>query len=131
MATVCWQRNGVTSTKGPAARLLHLQALHQRHHCYVPLFDHIPGTANTMSDNWSRLWEITDSILLARFNHVYPQIPTWHLYQLHMPMCFTLTLALLTDESGQALPTDVSRSWTNIGSVGMHYVWSTILNHTF
>jgi hypothetical protein len=37
--TMYWQRKGATSTTGPASRLLRLQALHQRHHRYVPLFD--------------------------------------------------------------------------------------------
>jgi hypothetical protein len=43
LATVWWQRKGATSSSGPAARLLRLQALHQRHYRYIPLFDYIGG----------------------------------------------------------------------------------------
>jgi hypothetical protein len=41
LATMYWPRKGATYTTGPAPRLLRLQALHQRHHRYVPLFDYI------------------------------------------------------------------------------------------
>jgi hypothetical protein len=41
-ATVCWQRKGSATTTGPAAYLLRLQALHQRHYGYAPLHDYIP-----------------------------------------------------------------------------------------
>jgi hypothetical protein len=54
LATMYWQSKGDTSTMGPASRLLRLQALHKRHHRYVPLFDYIPGEANAMSDDCSR-----------------------------------------------------------------------------
>jgi hypothetical protein len=42
LATMYWQRKGATSNMGPASCLLRLQALHQRHQRYVPLFDYIP-----------------------------------------------------------------------------------------
>jgi hypothetical protein len=54
MATVWWKRKGTASATGPSARLLRLQALQQRHHCYIPLFDYIPGTASDMVDDCSR-----------------------------------------------------------------------------
>jgi hypothetical protein len=73
IATVWWQKKAATSTTGPAARLLHLQALHQSHHHYVPTFDNIPGPTNAMSDDCSPLWNLIDSQLLANFNLVYPQ----------------------------------------------------------
>jgi hypothetical protein len=67
---VWWQRKGTASTTGPAARLLCLQALHQRHHSYIPLFGYIPGV---MSDDCSQRWDLSDSQLLAYFNIIYPQ----------------------------------------------------------
>ena len=43
MAAVFWQRKGVTTTMGPPAYLLRLQALHQSQFCYVPKHSYIPG----------------------------------------------------------------------------------------
>ena len=41
--TIAWQRKGsVTSISAPM-KLLRLQAIHQRHHCYVPRHDFIAG----------------------------------------------------------------------------------------
>jgi hypothetical protein len=73
VATVWWQRNGATSTKGLAVHLLRLQAPHQHHHRYATTFDCIPGPANAMADDGSRLWNLADSQLLAHFNLIYPQ----------------------------------------------------------
>jgi hypothetical protein len=67
IATVWWQRKGATSSSGPTARLLRLQALHQHHYRYIPLFDYIGGEANAMADDCSRLWHLSDSQLLAHF----------------------------------------------------------------
>jgi hypothetical protein len=50
VATIWWKRKGSTSSSGPTARLLRLQALHQRHYRYVPLLDYIGGEANAMAD---------------------------------------------------------------------------------
>jgi hypothetical protein len=52
---VDWQRKGSTTTTKAQAVLLHLQAIHQWHHCYCPFFSHIPGIVNTMVDNASCL----------------------------------------------------------------------------
>jgi hypothetical protein len=56
-----------------SARLLRLQALHQRHYRFVPLFDYISGEANVMADACNRLWHLSDSQLLAHFSLHYPQ----------------------------------------------------------
>jgi hypothetical protein len=91
VATVWWQLKGATYTTGPAARLLRLQTLHQRHHRYVPTFDYIPGPASAMADDCIRLWNLTDSQLLVHFNLVYPQNRPWRLCQLQKPMRCALT----------------------------------------
>eukprot|EP00536_Pseudo-nitzschia_multiseries_P004927 jgi/Psemu1/11292/gm1.11292_g len=49
-AAVYWQQKGATTTTGPAAYLLRIQALHQRLHQYVPLRDYIPGPVNRPAD---------------------------------------------------------------------------------
>jgi hypothetical protein len=76
-ATVAWQRKGAASTTGPVAYLLQIRALHQRHHRYVLLHDFIPGMANVMADDCSRLFNLTDSQLLSHFNSSFPQTRPW------------------------------------------------------
>ena len=65
IANVYWLRKGSTTTTGPAAYLLRLQAHHQRFHRYLSLHDYIPGPANDMADICSRAWHLTDSQLLV------------------------------------------------------------------
>ena len=54
IANVYWLQKGSTTTTGPAAYLLRLQACHQRFRCYCSLHDYIPGPANDMADICSR-----------------------------------------------------------------------------
>jgi hypothetical protein len=71
---LAWQRKGSTTTTGPAAYLLHCQALHQRHHRYQKVLAHIPGTDNTMADDYSCLWRLDDqALVLTHFDSTYPQ----------------------------------------------------------
>jgi hypothetical protein len=71
-ATLFWQRKGSTTTTGAPAYLLRAQALHQRHHRYVPRHDFIPGHANSMSDDASRLHHLSNAAFLEHFNRSYP-----------------------------------------------------------
>jgi hypothetical protein len=82
MATVRWQRKGPTSSSGPTARLLRLQALHQQHNHFVPLFDYIFGKANAMTYACIRLWHLSDTPLLAYFELNFPQNRPWKSCQL-------------------------------------------------
>jgi len=79
---------------GAVAYLLQLQALHQRHHCYMMTYDHIPGHLNTMADDCSRLWHLTDKQLLTHFHLHYPQAAGWKLCQLPSRMQSALISAL-------------------------------------
>jgi hypothetical protein len=45
-----WHQKGVTLSIGLTVQLLRLQALHQRHYCYAPLFDYIIGESNALAD---------------------------------------------------------------------------------
>jgi hypothetical protein len=103
VATVWWQRKWATSSSGPAARLLRLQALHQHHYRYVPLFDYIGGETNAMADACSRLWHLSDSQLLAHFALHYPQSRPWTLCHLRKPMRCALISALSMNASGPEL----------------------------
>ncbi|MGH7974644.1 MAG: hypothetical protein ACREBR_03895, partial [bacterium] len=92
---VAWQSKGSTTTAGAAAYLLRLSRLHQRHHRYLARYDHIPGTANVMADDCSRLWHFSDSQLLSYFNTAYPQERSWTMCSLRPALASGLTSALL------------------------------------
>ena len=89
-----WQRKGSTTTLGPAAYILRLQALHQRHHRYLNQSDYIPGPANAMADDASRLWHLSDPAFLAHLNRTYPQNKPWKLCRLRPAMHSALIMAL-------------------------------------
>ena len=50
IAAVYWQHKGETTTLGPEAFLLRLQALHQIFYRYVPLRDYLRGSLDIMSN---------------------------------------------------------------------------------
>jgi hypothetical protein len=117
-ATVAWQRKGASSNVGPVAYLIRLQALHQRHHRYVPLHDFIPGTMNLMSDRASHLLHLSDTDLLLYFNSHFPQTRPWHLCQLRNKTRSTLISALSMKRSDLASLLNVPKQWTLIGDGG-------------
>ena len=91
---VSWHHKQSTTTTGPAAYLLRLNSIHQRHYRYVSKSGYIPGSANAMADDCSRLWHLTDSQLLAHFNSTYPQAQPWQIVQLRPEMLSSLISAL-------------------------------------
>ena len=97
--TLYWHRKGSTTTTGPAAYLLRLAALHQRHHRYLAQHDYIPGPSNVMADDCSRLWHLTDTQLLAHFESHYPQRQPWQLFPLREQMHSALISALFKRRS--------------------------------
>jgi hypothetical protein len=96
---VFWSRKGSTTTLKAPAYLLRLASLHQRFHRYCPEYSHIPGVANKMADDCSRLWHLSDSQLLAHFNVHYPQPLSWRMCHLSVKMNSALTLALSAQPS--------------------------------
>lgn len=126
--TRSWQRKGSTTTLGPAAYLLRLHALHQRHYRYLGLSDYIAGTANVMADDASRRWDLSDTALLAHFNLQYPQTKHWTLLHLRPAMLSALTMALqckrsvpaqFLPEHGQKIPpgfdgATIAKNWASI-----------------
>lgn len=89
-----WQRKGSKTTSGPTSYLLRLHSLHQRCHRYRSTIDYIPGPVNTMADDASRLWHLSDTAFLAHFNTCYPQHQPWQLLTLRPEMHLALTTAL-------------------------------------
>ena len=99
---VAWKGKGSTSTDGPAAYLLQTAALHRRHHRYRNEMNFIPGSLNTMADDCSRLWSLTNSQLIDHFNTHYPQPLTWKMSHLTNEMSSALTLNLQRKRSQPA-----------------------------
>jgi hypothetical protein len=126
VATVWWQRKGAVSSTGPTSRLLRLQALHQHHFLYVPLHEYIPGGANTISDDCSRLWALTDNQRLAHFNGSFPQSRPWRLCQLRRQTRCSLISALLMTASEPESPLNEQKQWKTIGRDGMRSAWSSM-----
>jgi hypothetical protein len=87
-------RKGSITSDGAAAYLLRINSLHQRHHRYLTLYDHIAGPANCMADDASRLFHLSDHAFLAHFHQHYPQAQPWQLCPLPPAMNFALTSAL-------------------------------------
>jgi hypothetical protein len=117
-----WQRKGSTTTTGPAAYLLRLQALHQRHHRYLPSTQYIPGPANAMADDCSRRWDLTDTELLTHFATRYPQTKSWRLCHLRRELLSSLTSALQKRRPDPEYMLPPKTNWTNLGKSGFNSV---------
>ena len=85
---VAWNHRGSVTTTGPAAYLLRLASLHQRHHRYQHVVTYLPGDQNLLADDASRFVTYSDTALLTHFDTAYPQIEPW---QLHHPNSETLS----------------------------------------
>lgn len=94
LATLYWTRRGSVTTTSPTATVLRQHALHQRFHRYVSVRDYIPGPENTMADDASRLFHLSDDAFLTYFNSTYPQALPWHLYHPSLPMLSSAICAL-------------------------------------
>jgi hypothetical protein len=122
-ATVAWQRKGAASTTGPVAYLLRLQALHQRHHRYVPLHDFIPGVANVMADDCSRLFNLTDSQFLSHFNSSFPQTWPWQMFPPREEMLSALTSTLSNKRHALGSLLNAPKQRIHIGCSGKSSLW--------
>jgi hypothetical protein len=133
MATVWWRTKGSTTTTGPTAYLLRLQAIHQRHHQYLPQQDFIPGKVNLMADLTTRSWDISDSALLSNFNLRFPHIQPWMICMLCMlrkEIDSAPTSALLTRRTKPESLLNDPKHKTSIGNDGMHSASKTVLTRS-
>lgn len=113
-----WQRKGSTTTAGPAAYLLRLQSLHQRHFRYVPRHDFLAGRLNRMSDDASRLWNLDDAAFLTHFASHYPQPQPWQLLQVREEMLSSVISALVRRPSSAASFLGLGKKLPDTGSCG-------------
>ena len=63
----------------PAAYLLRVASLQQRHHRHLPRLSYIPGPQNTLTDIASRRFDLTDSQLLTLLDRIALQIKPWQM----------------------------------------------------
>jgi hypothetical protein len=125
VATVMWNRKGSTTTEGPAAYLLRLQALHQRHYRYTSLHDFIPGHLNRLADEASRRFDLSDEQLTNHFNRHYPQPGSWRVCQLRPEMNSSLISALFKTRNAPELWTSDGVPPTSVGDCGWNSVERT------
>ena len=116
--TVAWLNKGSNSKAGPAATLLRLQAFHQRMHRYHPRHDYIPGPANVMADQCSRLWNLSDEELLTHFDKHFPQVQSWTQCRLQPATNSLLTSALLGKKQEEGWSSPVPKQRTKPGLFG-------------
>ena len=102
VATRAWHRKGSHTTFGPSAYLLRMLSLHQRFHRYRATIDYLPGPLNTLADDASRLWHLSDTALLSHFNSTYPQDKPWTLSTLRPAMHSQLITSLQCKRSEPA-----------------------------
>ena len=71
------ENKGAVSHDGPPSLLCNHGCTQQRalRYCHRGFF--LPGEANVMADDASRLQHLSDSALLAHFNQHYPQTKPW------------------------------------------------------
>ena len=69
--------------------------MHQRTHRYQQRNFFIPGEANGMADDCSRLWHLDDQELLDYFESTYPQSKPWRLCHLDAETAAAIHAALL------------------------------------
>ena len=102
-----------------AVCLLDVSALHQRHHHFLALTDHMPGVTNAIADDLSRLWHLTDSQLLAHLNSLYPQKQPWRIVNLRPEMLASVTTALRASRPQPQLHPSDPKTKTVIGASGL------------
>ena len=90
-------RKGAVSSAGAAAHLCNYACQHQRLHRYCQLGYYIPGPANNMADDASRLQHLTDEAFLSHFQQAYPQPLPWKMLTLPLEISSMLNSALLSN----------------------------------
>ena len=114
--SVSWSLKGSVSRDSPVAYLLRLLALHRRFYRFVSTVTHIAGDKNLMADDASRLWQLSDTELLAHFNSTYPQDRSWRLVALRPQMHSALISSLCKRRSTEGLFPPVQKQ-TKVASV--------------
>ena len=103
MPPVSRVRKGAVTSAGAAAYLCNWACTHQRAQRYHHIAFYIPGEANVMADDASRLQHLTDALFLTHFKQQYPQPTPWKL--LHLPSATATELTSMLLCSSRKPPT--------------------------
>ena len=95
---------GAASSIGPAAHQCIFACDHQRQHRYCHVSQYIPGEANVMADDASRLQHLTDTAFLAHFEQHYAQPKPWRLVHLNSEHSSKLISGLLSTSPPKPTP---------------------------
>ena len=86
-----WHGKGSTTSTGPAAYMLQISALNQRHYCHKLETHFILGSRNRMANYCNRKWNLADNELLTYFNLKYTHPISWKMLHLRPEMNSALT----------------------------------------
>jgi hypothetical protein len=115
-------RKGSATFTGPPAYLCRLGSLHQRTHRYRLRADYLPGPLNVMSDDLSRLWDLSDTEIALHFSRLYPQAQPWVHCHLRPEMSSAVILALSSKRCDPASLLDAKSLPPLTGNAGAHSV---------
>jgi len=118
-------QKGSTTSDSAAAYLLRVNSLHQRYHRYLGRYNHISGPANSMADDSSRLFHLSDPAFLSYFQQRYPQAKRWRLCHLRPAMHSTLTCALHKQRVAPPLYLNDATHKIGLGKFGKLSAWSS------
>ena len=112
------------------AYLLRLLALHRRFYRFISTVTHILGDTNSMADNASQLWNLSDTELLAHFNSKYPQAQSWKLAALRPQMHSALISSLYKRRSTNGLFPQEPEQMNDASGNGKYSADNTISTHS-
>jgi hypothetical protein len=121
-------KKGSTTTRGAPAYLNRILSLHQRTHRYLSKHDYIPGPANTMADDASRLWHLNDSELLTHFTQLNPQEVPWEIVHLPPPLVSPVICSLLGKRYNMQSQPDPQLLPPQVGQNGKHSAQNAVSN---
>jgi hypothetical protein len=113
---------GSITSDAAASYLLRINSMHQRHHRYLTVYDHINGPSNCMADDASRLFSLTDRAFLTHFEQHYPQPQPWTLSPLPPGMTSALISALCRQRPAPQSYLSAPMPATTPGPSGNHIV---------
>ena len=98
-----WSLKGSVSPDSQVVYFLCLLELHRIFNQFISTATHISGDRNSMADNASRLWKLSDKELIAHFNMTYPQVRSYKLAALRPRMHSVLISSLCKSISTKGL----------------------------
>ena len=128
---MAWSGKCSTTTNEPAAYLLHISALNQRHYHHKSETHFIPGSHNIMADDCICKWNLTNDELLTYFNLKYTQPVSWKMIHLRPEMNSAMTLALLQIRSLPESYLPAIEIHKRLGTSGVRFDNQLIKNQTF